>query len=189
MRVLAISGSHIKKGNTSQVLKSLTGKIHNAGIADLKLKYLSLSGTRIKPCKACKKCMETGKCIIHDDFGLIAKKMLKSDLIILGSPVYFHDVSGQIKNMIDRTYSLWHEKQLKGKRIIPVAVCAESGDDRTLETIRIWAQAHEMKIVHSVSGRGYNGGDILGTELTRDGIDTAVRELTGEEAEKNVGTD
>ena len=125
--------------------------------------------------------MEMGKCILSDDFRSIAKLMLKSDLIILGSPVYFHDVSGQIKNLIDRTYSLWHERQLKGKRIIPVAVCAESGNERTLETIKIWAQAHEMKIVNSVSGIGHKREEILVHGQAIASIEEVISDLVGKD--------
>ena len=181
MRVLAISGSHNKRGNTRQLLDYLIVKIGEAGVADLKIKTISLSGLRIKPCKACRKCMETGKCVLSDDFRSIAKLMLKSDLIILGSPVYFHDVSGQIKNLIDRTYSLWHERQLKGKRIIPVAVCAESGNERTLETIKIWAQAHEMKIVNSVSGMGHKREEILVHGQAIASIEEVISDLVGKD--------
>jgi len=105
--------------------------------------------------------------------------MIKSDLIIIGTPVYFHDVSGQIKNLIDRSYSLWHERQLKGRKVIPVAVCAESGDDRALETLKIWAQAHEMKIIHPVSGHGYKAGDILHDENAMNGALEAVQSIAG----------
>lgn len=180
MRVLAISGSQLKKGNTSQLIGYLTGRLEKAGISDLSIRSVSLSGLKIRPCKACKKCMETGKCVVSDDFGSLAKKMLKSDLIIIGSPVYFHDVSGEVKNLIDRTYSLWHERQLKGKRVIPVAVCAETGDERTLETLRIWAQSQEMRIVHSVSGHGYKRGEVMKDEQALASANAAVSELTGE---------
>jgi multimeric flavodoxin WrbA len=180
MRVLSLSGSQLKKGNTSQLIGYLNEQIKQSEIGDLKMKSISLSGARIGPCRECRKCMETGICVVKDDFHSIARKMLKSDLIIIGSPVYFHDVSGQVKNLMDRTYSLWHDRQLKGKKIIPVAVSAVSGEDRTLETIRIWAQAHEMKIVRSVSGHGYKKGEVLHDKEAMEAAESAVRDLIGE---------
>ncbi|MFH0968602.1 MAG: NAD(P)H-dependent oxidoreductase, partial [Methanobacteriota archaeon] len=109
-----------------------------------------------------------------------AKKMIRSDLIIMGSPVYFHDVNGQIKNLIDRTYSLWHERQLKGKKFIPVAVCAESGEDRAVETMQIWAQAQEMKIIKPVSGHGYKAGEVLKDESAMKSAKEAVKSIAGD---------
>ncbi len=112
--------------------------------------------------------------------------MKKSDLIIIGSPVYFHDVNGQIKNLIDRSYSLWHERQLKGKKVIPVAVCAESGDDRALETLKLWAQAQDMKIIRSVSGHGFKAGEVLKDESAMKLADEAVRAVSGEVKPGNI---
>ena len=54
MRVLALSGSQLKKGNTSQLIGYLTKRLEKAGISDLSTKFVSLSGLKIKPCKACK---------------------------------------------------------------------------------------------------------------------------------------
>lgn len=179
MRVLCISGSQKKNGNTTRLINNLAEKIVSSDIPDLKIKFLSLSGLKVRPCRACEKCKKTGACVIKDDFSTISRKLLKSDLIIFGSPVYFHDVSGTTKNLIDRSFSLWHDKQLRGKRIIPVAVCAESGDERTLETIRIWAQAQEMRIVRSLSGHGYKPGDITNDPDIESGVSEVVRDIIG----------
>ncbi|MCA1916017.1 NAD(P)H-dependent oxidoreductase [Methanospirillum hungatei] len=180
MRVLSLSGSHVKKGNTGLLIGYLNEQIEEAAIEDLKMKSVSLADAKIGPCKGCRKCMETGYCVVKDDFNSIARKMLKSDLLIIGSPVYFQDVSGRVKNLIDRTYSLWHDRQLKGKKVIPVAVSAVSGEDRALETLRIWAQAHEMKIIRSVYGHGYKRGEVLKDPEAKDAVITAVRDLVGE---------
>ncbi|NLV26994.1 MAG: flavodoxin family protein [Methanomicrobiales archaeon] len=188
MRVACISGSYKKDGNTSLVIKSLVEKLENSGIPNLKIKKISLSGVRIHPCRGCEKCRKSGKCVIKDDFHSIVKKIQKSDLIIIGSPVYFHDVCGQIKNLVDRSFSLWHEKQLRGKRVIPVAVSAELGEERTLETLRIWAQAHEMKIIRSVSGHGYKPGDVKNDEQMQRLVDATINDLicTGNLNERDI---
>ena len=180
MRVLSLSGSQLKKGNTSQLIDYLLENLKKSDVTDLKIKSISLSGADIKPCRACKKCVPTGKCVVKDDFTSIARKMLKSDLIVIGSPVYFHDVSGTVKNLIDRSYSLWHDHQLKGKKTIPIAVSAAIGEDRALETLRIWAQAHEMKIIRSISGHGNKKGDVLHDEQALFAVESAVKELVGD---------
>ncbi|PWR70584.1 flavodoxin family protein [Methanospirillum lacunae] len=187
MRVLAISGSPLKNGNTSRLINAIVGDLEKSDITDLKVKEISLAGSLIRPCKSCRKCMKEGHCVLKsDDFSRIVRRMKKSDLIIIGSPVYFHDVNGQIKNLIDRSYSLWHERQLKGKKVIPVAVCAESGDDRTLETLKIWAQAQEMKIIRTVSGRGFKAGDVLKDKSAMNQVSDAAKSVAGEvKSEKN----
>lgn len=180
MRVLCISGSQVKKGNTTQLIDILIDNIESSNIPDLKIKKMSLSGLTLRPCKACEKCKKTGKCVIRDDFNKVIRRMHKSDLIIIGSPVYFHDVSGLVKNFIDRTFSLWHEKQLQGKKFIPIAVSAESGEDRTLETLRIWAQVHEMKIVSSLSGHGQKPGDVNHDQKALAAVRDVIQDIIGE---------
>ena len=117
--------ARLKKGNTSRLIEAIVEELRATDIADLKVKEISLAGRTIKPCRSCRKCMKEGHCVLgSDDFSAISKQMQKSDLIIIGTPVYFHDVSGPVKNLIDRSYSIWHERKLKGRKVIPVAVCA-----------------------------------------------------------------
>lgn len=179
MKVLAISGSPLKNGNTSRLIGLILKELEKSTVNDIRIKEVTLADYTIRPCRSCRKCMKEGRCVLKaDGFNQIARKMKKSDLIIIGSPVYFHDVSGQIKNLIDRSYSLWHERQLKGRRVIPVAVCAESGDERALETLKIWAQAQEMKIIRPVSGHGYKAGEIQRDEDALKKVKEAVMTLS-----------
>jgi multimeric flavodoxin WrbA len=105
----------------------------------------SIPNVDLAPCKRCDTCMKTGSCIIKSDqWSGIAKNMLKSDLIIIGSPVYFYGISGPLKTFLDRTYSMLHKHRLKGKKTILFTV-ASHGADEALDTLRLWAQAHEMK--------------------------------------------
>lgn len=111
--------------------------------------------------------------------------MLQSDLIILGSPVYFSDVSAPVKALIDRTVSLWHTKQLKGKKLIVAAACAEYGAEHTIETMRHWAKDHEMEIISSIEGKGEHMGDVLKDEKAMDevkkSVETVMKSLSSEQ--------
>jgi multimeric flavodoxin WrbA len=151
MKIISICGSTRRKGNTAELLR-----IMNKGLkeSDLKVKKFSLADFHIEPCRACLKCTKKGMCVISDDFTKLAAKMLQSDIIILGSPVYFSDVSSPVKALIDRTVSLWHTKQLKGKKVILAATCAEYGSEHTIETMKLWAKDHEMDFISSVEGKG-----------------------------------
>ena len=99
MNVVYISGSPRKNSNTDYLLKialSLTGG-----------KFIKLSDYKIEPCKSCRACLKLGKCIIDDDMSnVIIPLLLKSDAIVIGSPVYFNNVSAQTKAFIDRTWSI-----------------------------------------------------------------------------------
>lgn len=102
MKVIAFNGSARKKGNTSMLLDAVLGPLREAK-ADTEV--VELAGTNPKGCKACMTCFKEkdGTCVIKDDIinDCIAK-MAKADVIILGSPTYFADISSEMKALIDR---------------------------------------------------------------------------------------
>lgn len=177
MKTISICGSSRNKGNTAELLRTLDKSMKDAKIPGLKGKKITLSDLDIKPCRACLKCKKKGSCVISDDFGKIITQILHSDLIILGSPVYFSDVSSSVKTLMDRTLSLWHTKQLKGKKIILAAACAESGTEHTIETMKNWAKAHEMELISTIEGKGEKKGSVLQDEKAMERVKTSVEQV------------
>lgn len=179
MKIVSICASHRKNGNTQTIIREFNKQFSIAGIPKYKNKTYNIAEMNIYPCRSCLKCKKKDNCVIHDDFGKVALKMIQSDLIILGSPVYFSDVSAQMKALFDRTFSLWHKKMLKGKDVILVATCAESGTGHTIDSMRHWALDHEMNIVGTVEGKCERKGRVLDNEMTVKAIQDAVRVCTG----------
>jgi len=166
MKVLGISGSMRKNGNTAILIQKILENVKENGCDEIETEFVSLSGKEIKPCIGCEKCKESKWCVLPpDDWDEIAEKMVDCDVLILGSPTYYYDVCGQIKNFMDRTYSLYHDRKLAGKNAIVVAVCAYRGCDRTLETLEGFVNSHEFYYLGYVNGRGYHVGDVLNDEI------------------------
>jgi multimeric flavodoxin WrbA len=82
-------------------------------------------------------------------------------VLVIGSPTYYYDVCGQLKNFIDRTYSLYHDRKLAGRKGIAVAVQANNGATRTIQTIEGFLSTHEFASLGSVKGTGYREGAVL----------------------------
>jgi len=82
-------------------------------------------------------------------------------VLVIGSPTYYFDVCGHLKNFIDRSYSLYHQRQLAGRKAVAVSVCANKGGDRTIETLEGFLNSHEFSYLGWVKGRGYLEGDVL----------------------------
>jgi len=101
VEILAINGSPRKEGNTATLLKTIL-KATGAEKTEL----IHLADYKILPCTACGECWETQNCPIDDDLEKVVEKMLKSDGIILGSPVYYGAVSPEMKALIDRSGEL-----------------------------------------------------------------------------------
>jgi multimeric flavodoxin WrbA len=159
MKVLGLSGSMRKEGNTAQLIKIILQRCEDAGI---KTEFVSLAGKKIMPCLGCEKCKVEKWCINEaDDWNAIVKKMIASDVLIIGSPTYYYDVCGQLKNFIDRTYSLYHDRKLAGRQGVAVAVQATKGASRTVQTIEGFLSAHEFASLGCVKGNGYHEGAVL----------------------------
>jgi multimeric flavodoxin WrbA len=159
MQVLGISGSMRKDGNTAQLIKLILERCESHGI---KTGFVSLAGKKISPCLGCEKCKKEKWCIIeNDDWGAIMKKVLGSEVLVIGSPTYYYDVSGQLKNFMDRTYSLYHDRKLSGRKGVAVAVCASKGANRAIETLEGFLNTHEFSYLGWVKGTAYEEGAVL----------------------------
>jgi len=159
MKVLGISGSMRKEGNTALLVNVVLERCKDAGI---KTEFVSLAGKKIHPCLGCEKCKEKKWCVIEsDDWDSIVRKILDCDVLVIGSPTYYYDVCGHIKNFIDRTYSLYHDHKLAGRKGVAVAVQAHKGANRTIQTLEGFMSTHEFSSLSSVMGNGYHEGEVL----------------------------
>lgn len=102
MKVLAILGSARRGGNTETLMKeALRGAGSDAEVIDLaELNYVGCQG-----CKGCRQADSDG-CIFQDDMQRLYALMKEADALVLGSPVYYGEVTGQMKSFMDRWYAL-----------------------------------------------------------------------------------
>lgn len=123
MKIIGISGSPREK-NTSYMLRVVL----DATGQDYEL--IQLKDLEIKPCSACKGCYETFKCIIKDDMQNLYRQMLDADYIVLGSPTYFDNVSGIMKNFINRCLPFYLSNELRNKKVALVTVGNYKGGEK-----------------------------------------------------------
>ena len=104
MKILAINGSHRKGKNTAEMLNTVLAAAEAQG-AETEL--VELMDYEIKECTSCNKCLFKPECTITDDgMSELYEKMLDADGIVFGSPVYFSNVTGRMKDFIDRSRPL-----------------------------------------------------------------------------------
>lgn len=97
--VLIISTSP-RAGSNSELLAEAFGK--GAAEAGHKVETVSLRGKNIEFCQGCFVCQETQRCVIRDDADVIEQKMEKADVLVFATPIYYYEMSGQMKTMLDR---------------------------------------------------------------------------------------
>ena len=103
-KVLIISTS-LRNNSNSEILAREAEK--GARDAGHDVEFITLKDKEIKFCKGCMACQKIGKCVINDDANEITEKMKNADVIIWATPVYYYEMSGQMKTLIDRANSMY----------------------------------------------------------------------------------
>jgi len=172
MKVLGISGSPRLKSNTSDLIRIALSEIDKEGI---QTEFISLAKKIIKPCNACMYCEKEPVCSIRDDdFAPIFEKILESEGLILGSPVYFGSATPEIKALIDRAgyISRKNNNLLQGKAGAPVVVARRAGKTFTFAQLALFYAINDMILVGSsywTIAIGRNPGEALQDE---EGVNT-----------------
>ncbi|RLA93326.1 MAG: flavodoxin family protein [Deltaproteobacteria bacterium] len=148
MKALAINGSHRKGKNTATMLRLVLEPLEAKGV---ETELLELADYNIELCKACNKCLTKTECSIkNDDMALVAEKMLDADAIVLGSPVYFANVSSLMKIFIDRTRWMHMCKNLLEGKVgaaLTHAGLRNGGQEFTQMILESFLQHHGLRVV------------------------------------------
>lgn len=121
MKAIAINGSPRKRWNTAQLLEEA---LRGAGSAGAKTELVNLYDLTYKGCISCFGCKRKGAipchCYQKDDLSPVLEKVLQSDVLLLGSPIYFGDVTGEMRKFLERlafitmTYDDYSVRMFKG---------------------------------------------------------------------------
>ncbi len=99
MKAVCILGSPKPKGSTSSIISEILRALEAHHI---QTQLYRLSDLNIAYCCGCKSCDITGKCVQADDVQKVIHDVFDADLVIVASPSYWGDVTGQMKVFIDR---------------------------------------------------------------------------------------
>lgn len=130
MKTLFINGSPNKDGNTVHLAKALlAGQVYDTlHLADFKIYCY-------------------GQSYDDDELPKVLTAMQQADTIVIGSPVYWHNMSGAVRNLLDRLYGALDKRVMRGKRLFflfqgaaPDRWMIEAGE----YSIRIFAQLYGL---------------------------------------------
>jgi multimeric flavodoxin WrbA len=167
MKVLAVSGSARKNGNTRHLLEAVLAPLREAGN---ECELIELAGKDIRGCTACQKCRETQdrQCHGRNDFvNELLPKMWEADAIVLGSPTYFADLSAEMKALVDRTgyVSMGNGGLLVRKVGAAVVAVRRGGGTHVFDSINHLFEISQMVIMGSTYwniGYGREKGEVEG---------------------------
>ncbi|MCL2372798.1 MAG: flavodoxin family protein [Defluviitaleaceae bacterium] len=146
MKAIAINGSPRETGNTAGMLNTVLEVLKAGGV---ETELYQAGGKPVMGCKACNACGTTkGKCITDDWVNDVYKKMVAADVILIGSPTYFADLTPETKAVIDRCGYISRRDGNPLSRKIGAAVSAvrRSGEIHTLDSIQHFFLISDMVV-------------------------------------------
>jgi multimeric flavodoxin WrbA len=151
MKVIGFNGSARKDGNTAILIRKVFDELEAEGI---ETKLINLGAQSVNGCLACMKCFENkdGHCVqVKDPLNDWVDEMAAADGIILGSPVYFANISGQIKCFMDRAWMVARANDSLFRRKVGAAVVAarRAGAVTTFHALNAYFTISEMIVVGS----------------------------------------
>jgi multimeric flavodoxin WrbA len=175
MKVIAINASPRKGGNTETLINKVLEPMKDAG---WETEIIQIGGKPIRGCMACYKCMENKdmQCVIKTDLiNEILPKLAEVDALILGTPVFYSNVTSEMKAFMDRIgfLSLANGYLFKGKVGAPVIAVRRSGAIPAFDAVNHFL--HHQQFVMSGStywnhGIGLTPGDVEGDKEGMDNM-------------------
>ncbi len=120
-KVIVISTSLRAKSNSDILTHRL---IEGAKEAGHEVEHISLKGKKINFCIGCLACQETQKCVLNDDANIIAEKVKVADTLVFATPIYYYEMCGQMKTLLDRMNPLF-PSDYRFRNVYMLSVAAE----------------------------------------------------------------
>ncbi len=152
--VLVISTSLRNQSNSEALADSF---LEGAKSGNNRVEKITLKEKTIAFCRGCLACQKTKKCTIHDDAVTIAEKMCHADVIAFATPIYYYEMSGQMKTLLDRANSLF-SSDYSFRDIYMLTTAAEDGADvpeKAISGLNGWIDCFDKA---SLAGTVFAGG-------------------------------
>lgn len=166
--ILVLSGSPRKGGNSDILCDQFVMGAKESGN---EVEKIFINNKKIGYCTGCYACEKTGKCAQKDDMADILEKMIKADVIVMATPVYFYSLDAQMKTLIDRTVARYTEINNKEFYFIATAAVNSKGAlERTIECFRGFTDclegAKEKGVIYGTGA--WEKGDIKSSDAMKE---------------------
>ena len=153
-KVLVITTS-LRAGSNSDILAEKL--IEGAEEAGNEVSHISLKGKKINYCIGCLACQKTQKCIQKDDAIEIAEEVKDADTLVFVTPIYYYEMSGQMKTLLDRMNPLY-TADYRFRKVYLLTTAAEDEDyvpEKAVSGLQGWVDCFEKA---ELSGSCFCGG-------------------------------
>ena len=126
MKKVIIISTSLRPGSNSHAMAEQFAK--GAEAAGHQVEFVSLRGKEIKFCVGCLSCQKTGACVIKDDVPAIMESVLNADVVCWATPIYYYEMSGQMKTLIDRMNAMY-PKDYRFRDVYLLTTAAENEEE------------------------------------------------------------
>lgn len=171
-KVVVVSTSLRTNSNSELLAKSF---VEGAKEAGNEVEYISLKNKDIRFCIGCLACQKIGHCVIKDDVADIMNSVLEADVVVWATPIYYYEMSGQMKTLIDRLNPMY-SKDYKFRDIYLLATAAEEGDEvfeKVITGLNGWIDCFEKTTIKGtiLAGGVSDSGAISGNDKLKEAYD------------------
>ena len=141
-KVLVITTSLRARSNSDRLAEEL---IRGAKDAGHDVECISLKKKEIRFCIGCLACQKTQKCVMKDDAVEIAEKVRKADTLVFVTPIYYYEMSGQMKTLLDRMNPLY-SSDYQFRKVYMLSTATEDEDDvpeKAMSGLQGWVDCFE----------------------------------------------
>ena len=172
-KILILSTSPRKNSNSDALAEEFAKGAREAGHT---VEKISLIGKDIQFCRGCLACQKTMRCVIRDDADqIVQEKMLHADVLVFATPIYYYEMSGQMKTLLDRANPLY-PSDYAFRDVYLIAAAAEDGDEvwsRAASGLEGWIdcfpKAHLSGVIFG--GNATDAGSIQGSPAMQKAFD------------------
>ena len=153
-KLLIISASPRINSNSEALAKAFAKGAEEAGH---ETEHISLRGKTVNFCRGCFVCQEKLRCVIRDDADIICRKALDADVLVFATPIYYYEMSGQLKTLLDRLNPLF-PSDYAFRDVYLLTSAAEDGNhvpERAVSGVEGWVECFERA---RLAGTVFMGG-------------------------------
>ena len=141
-KILIISSSPRAGSNSEALAEAFAAGAREAGH---EAELISLRGKTVGFCRGCFVCQEKRRCVIRDDADAICQKALNADVLVFATPIYYYEMSGQLKTLLDRLNPLY-PSDYRFRKVYMLMTAAEDEDyvpEKAISGLQGWVDCFE----------------------------------------------
>ncbi len=170
MKVLVVNGSPHSHGCTDRGLAEVEAILRQNGIAT---ERINLGNKDIRGCIACNYCRAHGRCVFNDLVNQVAPRLAEADGLLVGSPVYYANASGQIRSFMDRLFFSTANTVNKTMKVGAAVVSSRrAGSTSAFEQLNKYFTITSMPVVSGTYWNEVHGFEAADVDKDAEGLQT-----------------